>query len=628
MIFKIEPESTSVAKAIKSSVKAKEEADRAEQLVNDAVADINSARDTALSQISTAETNAVTAVNDARDAGVIAVQDARDQGVGAIETARTNAVNAINSLVSQAEAFKDDAENQAQSEVPFTDSEGNNFDKGAKGYAGDASTSASTATTQAGIATTQAGNASTSAGEALTQANRSETEADRSEGNADIVTEGIAQLGLTTFDHLEYYKYASPLLASIQQPFSAKKQFDKDGLVIPGTFVYSASGALNLDGRRIDTIIPLTTSNALGDKNATNAGNNRAINHKTIDGFSQYCVERTSANLIAEANQKFAGDWFFDSETTGTVTQDKTIQGVTSEATEINMELGTVSSVQGLRLNIPAVTSGDQRTFSMVVKNTGNENIYVYLRRFENAGGFAQSDPVLPGESKLLELSSTAAGSGSSYILISSVGINDGKKIKGLFYQPMFQEGLYATLFSVGTALPSAPVFSTALPAEGANVIVIDAVATGSANDPIIQQDGINIAHNCRFDNNVSERLRLILTGKGSGLDINQSGVLPSTGNRFKCIIAISYSATEGRLYVMLENGNIYRDSESADYSYSGQSAVLGCRGGGKDLQSSQRYESYWQLNHTINDDNVKDVFERISVGTSIETKAEDMTLL
>ena len=139
--FKIDPESTSVAKPIQAAVKAKEEADRAEQLVNAAVSDINSARDTALSQISTAETNAVQEVNDARDAGVIAVQDARDQGIGAIETARDTALNQISQLVTQAqgfrdesEAFKNDAQKQAQSTEPFVDSEGNEYANGSKGY--------------------------------------------------------------------------------------------------------------------------------------------------------------------------------------------------------------------------------------------------------------------------------------------------------------------------------------------------------------------------------------------------------------------------------------------------------------------------------------------------------------
>ena len=93
-----------------SAAKAEEEADRAQSIVNDAITDIESARDSALTAIGTAETDAVTAVNDARDQGVQAVQDARDQGVGAVEAARDDAVNTINGLVTQAESARDAAQ--------------------------------------------------------------------------------------------------------------------------------------------------------------------------------------------------------------------------------------------------------------------------------------------------------------------------------------------------------------------------------------------------------------------------------------------------------------------------------------------------------------------------------------
>ena len=82
----------------------------AEQTVQSAIGDIESARDSAILTIGDREDTAVSAVNTARDQGIQAVEDARDQGVGAVETARDDAVNTINGLVTQAETARDEAQ--------------------------------------------------------------------------------------------------------------------------------------------------------------------------------------------------------------------------------------------------------------------------------------------------------------------------------------------------------------------------------------------------------------------------------------------------------------------------------------------------------------------------------------
>lgn len=84
---------------------------------------------TAADNAETAETNAVSAKNDA-------------------ETAETNAsTSETNAATSESNAADSasDAEKQAQNTTSFTDSDGNTFNKGAKGFANDAQTSADNA---------------------------------------------------------------------------------------------------------------------------------------------------------------------------------------------------------------------------------------------------------------------------------------------------------------------------------------------------------------------------------------------------------------------------------------------------------------------------------------------------
>ena len=81
--------------------------------------------DQALIDIGNAKDSAIVDINNARDTGLTAISDAESSGVQAVNDAKDSAITEINTLVTQAEAARDKAEQWANEEedVPVEDGE-------------------------------------------------------------------------------------------------------------------------------------------------------------------------------------------------------------------------------------------------------------------------------------------------------------------------------------------------------------------------------------------------------------------------------------------------------------------------------------------------------------------------
>ena len=359
-------------------------------------------------------------------------------------------------------------------------------------------------------------------------------------------------------------------------------------------------------------------------------GDDRPELHKTLDGFHQVCVEKETENLIPTANLKFES-WEEVGGATVTLTQSQTIEGLTDDATRIQIDGGT--SIVKYRTVIEESDYDGPGIIRLYVKNIGNEMVRLTSVRFgtDSATEFNNIDSGEEGWFTVGGGSSSVTG-GVKQIAFYAFTSDGSTDIDIIAYQPQAEKSQYPTLFTEGTRLAPSPVIENALPETGTVAGVVDTI---DKFEFLTLFDNVFLGANSNIQRTQLQLMRQHSSGQGRlilfGLD---GGSITFThgfgdGNLERLKLAWAFTYNDNQVEVWIMNGNVVKVFSS---SYVKNDSSI------KDIAFEASVRGSWRMEKPLYKDNIvrvnatdeeiKAFFETLVKGTSMEMKAQDMVII
>jgi len=393
--------------------------------------------------------------------------------------------------------------------------------------------------------------------------------------------------------------------------------------------ILNASGGLDIeevDGRKV---VNKVWDSSQEKENQEFAGSDRPEFHKTLDGFDQVCVEAERENLFTE-NCFVLSDWdTFSAEPVVSI-------GTTDTGRDI-WRITTTGSNGGIGESV-SFAEVKTITVSAIVRRVDNDTARLRFSGLSINVDFDISNGTLQSLGGADRASIRDVGEGFFHIEATATTDDFGvfglyavnsDSIDALYFQN--EEAEYSTLPFNGTRLAPNTVIENALPDENggtiAQVLTTLYDPDSSTNETFFA--GSSSSNASLFYRNPST-LRFYTQGTTGG-SISISDFFLNTQNYGSNVVAIvaTYDDTDIRLMGMRSDGTIKYTTNTHQLNATRTSVDLGGR---LSQRTSHYFEKPWYKDNIVRvnatDQEIKEFFEQLTLGTSMETKAENMTIV